>query len=164
MSKAEKGVLWSCLAAMVIMVLFTVSTSRDGKLYWEQLFGQVTRENKEFKLDVSESAFVKPDNVKITFLSVADDSRCSHVESPTKMLACDDLTAGQVGIWLGVEDKQRLMTEMYFVENYEGSKALAQLRWNDYLIKLARVDPYPVFDPGKKGVYTVTLVVVKENN
>ena len=161
---SRKGFLLAFMVlGLIFAVLATSRTGRGGQLYWQELFSHVVMSGEEFKLSIGHYAFVKPgSSVKVTFIGVLEDSRCAHVESPIKMLPCDDLTAGRVRVVLGVEDRQHLITEMHFEENYETGKSVSQLRWNDYLIKLLRVDPYPVVDQERKTPYKVTLSVTKE--
>lgn len=106
------------------------------------------------QLRINQTAIIKPENLRVKFLKVSEDSRC-----PSGVFCVQE---GQVTIVFNIlKEGQNLgdsirLTRRAFQEN------LAVKNWDGYSIKLIKVDPEPKANQTiKSSDYLVTIVVSK---
>ncbi len=108
--------------------------------------------NQSFQLNINQTAIVKPDNIKITFLNVTEDSRC-----PEGMFC---VWPGQVKALLRLETDQN--HEDVFNLTLNSNETHSQKTIAGYSVKLENVKPYPGSDKTiTDNGYVATLSIKK---
>ena len=110
-----------------------------------------------FKLMVNQNAYIKSENLLITFVGVPEDSRC-----PSDVVC---IWAGQTTIELRIEKPSKdiaFFTTLNITKGGEqnSSASFADYGGNNYTIKLLSVEPYPQTADTKRN-YEITLSVSK---
>jgi hypothetical protein len=105
---------------------------------------------QEFKLRVGEQVLIKETGLKISFQSVAEDSRCPK--------SVDCIWAGNGKVVVHVSGNRRKAADVELNTGLDPKEK----RFQGYDIKLVSLDPYPE-KPGKikSSDYVLTLVVNK---
>lgn len=105
---------------------------------------------QEFTLKVGQEVSIKEAGLKITFASVAEDSRCPK--------GVDCIWAGNGKIVVKISKGGSKPTELQLNTGIEPK----QLRFDEYDIKFIQLNPYPEHkSPIKPGSYAATLVISK---
>lgn len=108
------------------------------------------RLGQEFTLKVGEQVVIKEAGLKITFRTVAEDSRCPK--------GVDCIWAGNGKIYVRVVHGKRKPIELGL---NTGTEPMQQ-RFLEYDIKLVGLNPYPEKDVNiNRGDYVATLMVSK---
>jgi hypothetical protein len=112
--------------------------------------------NKNFALSVGQEVSTADGKLKIKFVSVAEDSRCP--KGVNCIWAGNARVILQIGKSKGAAGKLELNTHPREAGDGTGGS------YDQYLIKLVEVAPYPVAEQTiKPGSYTVTLNVSKKS-
>ncbi|KRT61332.1 MAG: hypothetical protein XU09_C0006G0255 [Thaumarchaeota archaeon CSP1-1] len=107
--------------------------------------------DSEFLLQVNQSAEIKSEDMKITFLNVTSDSRC-----PSDVTC---IWQGQAGIEL---DVQKGEVESTVSLSIGGDSSPEESIFNSYLIQLVDLSPYPISTKNiQPEDYTVTIKITK---
>jgi hypothetical protein len=107
--------------------------------------------DSEFVLQINQSAEIKSEELKITFLNVTSDSRC-----PSDVTC---IWQGQAGIEL---DVQKGEVESTISLSIGGDSSPEESIFNAYLIQLVDVSPYPVSTKNiQSDEYTATINITK---
>ena len=107
--------------------------------------------DSEFVLQIDQSAEIKSEDMKITFLNVTADSRC-----PSDVTC---IWQGQAGIEL---DVQKGEVESIVSLSIGGDSSPEESIFNSYLIQLVDLSPYPVSTKNiQSDEYTVTINITK---
>jgi hypothetical protein len=109
---------------------------------------------EEFRLGTGETAFIQPDNLKITFLNVTEGSRC-----PSDVVC---VWAGQAVAVLQISKEDRVFFPLANITVSGSGEGLsnANVDGKGYSLKITKLEPYPK-STEKTANYTVTLVVSK---
>lgn len=111
--------------------------------------------DKNFVLKVGQEALTGDGKLKIKFVSVAEDSRCP------KGVNC--IWAGNARVVLQVGKSNGKPVNLELNTNPREATNAAGGGFDQYLIKLVEVAPYPVADQTiRPGSYVVTLIVSKK--
>jgi len=115
---------------------------------------RVKKKNSRFQLTINQTISFESDNLRLTLLNVTEDSRCPAGVRCT--------WEGQVTVLIKVMKQDQNIGDIsltYRVGNHEDSAAKI---FDDYMLKLINVDPYPKRgDPIKSSDYRVTLIISK---
>jgi len=107
--------------------------------------------DSEFVLQVNQSAEIKSEDMKITFLNVTSDSRC-----PSDVTC---IWQGQAGIKLDVRKGE---VESTVSLSIGGDSSPEESIFNSYLIQLVDLSPYPISTKNiQPEEYTVTIKITK---
>ena len=107
--------------------------------------------NQEFEIKVGERVSIKEEGLKVSFASVAEDSRCPE--------GVQCIWAGNVKIVLRLSKTGRRAAAMRLNTNLEPT----QDDYRGYDVKLVSVNPHPKKDVRiKKKEYVATLIVSKK--
>src|SRR3989337_659694 len=107
--------------------------------------------DSEFLLQVNQSAEIKSEELKITFLNVTSDSRC-----PSDVTC---IWQGQAGIELDVQKGDESSTVSLAIG---GDSSPEESIFNSYLIQLVYLSPYPISTKNiQPEDYTVTIKITK---
>jgi len=107
--------------------------------------------DSEFLLQVNQSAEIKSEELKITFLNVTSDSRC-----PSDVTC---IWQGQAGIELDVQKGEEESTVSLSIG---GDSSPEESIFNSYLIQLVDLSPYPISTKNiQPEDYTVTIKITK---
>jgi len=107
--------------------------------------------DSEFALQVNQSAEIKSEDMKITFLNITSDSRC-----PSDVTC---IWQGQAGIEL---DVQKGEVESTVSLSIGGDSSPEESIFNSYLIQLVDLSPYPISTKNiQPEDYTATIKVTK---
>jgi len=110
-----------------------------------------TNLDSEFVLQVNQSAEIKSEDLKITFLNVTSDSRC-----PSDVTC---IWQGQAGIEL---DVQKGEVESTVSLSIGGDSSPEESIFNSYLIQLVDLSPYPISTKNiQPEDYTATIKITK---
>jgi hypothetical protein len=91
--------------------------------------------NAPFQLQIDQMAIIKSENIKIIFVNVTEDSRCpSDVEC---------VWEGQVTIVINILKNKQVQGE-FNLTSRAGINELAIKEFDEYVIELLVVDPYPI--------------------
>lgn len=134
---------------MSLLISFLMFFSMIG---WGELPRKVKRASlgQEFTLKVGQQISIKEAGLKISFASVAEDSRCP------KDVKC--IWAGNGKIVIKISKGGNKATELQLNTGLEPK----QLRFDEYDIKLVQLNPYPQSKSRiKPDSYAVTLMVSK---
>jgi len=109
--------------------------------------------DEQFQLTINQTAFIKSEDIKIKFLTVAGDSRC-----PSDVVC---IWAGQVEIIVNISKGCQNLGDFSLI-NSAGNKNLALKSFDGYSITLVKVDPYPKSTQKiELSDYIITLVVAR---
>ena len=108
---------------------------------------------KEFKLKIGEEVILPKESLRIKFVSVPEDSRCP--------LAVNCFWSGNAKTVLEYQKDANPPVSASLNTNLKPDK----LRYQNYLITLKKLEPYPV-EPGpiSQTEYTATILVKKITN
>src|SRR3989304_8015878 len=107
--------------------------------------------DSEFLLQINQSAEIKSEDMKITFLNVTSDSRC-----PSDVTC---IWQGQAGIEI---DVQKGEVESTVSLSIGGDSSPKESIFNAYLIQLVELSPYPISTKNMQPEdYTVTIKITK---
>ena len=107
--------------------------------------------DSEFALQVNQSAEIKSEDMKITFLNITSDSRC-----PSDVTC---IWQGQAGIEL---DVQKGEVESTVSLSIGGDSSPEESIFNSYLIQLVDLSPYPISTKNiQPEDYTATIKITK---
>jgi len=107
--------------------------------------------DSEFALQVNQSAEIKSEDMKITFLNITSDSRC-----PSDVTC---IWQGQAGIEL---DVQKGEVESIVSLSIGGDSSPEESIFNSYLIQLVDLSPYPISTKNiQPEDYTATIKITK---
>jgi hypothetical protein len=107
--------------------------------------------DSEFVLQINQSAEIKSEDIKITFLNVTSDSRC-----PSDVTC---IWQGQAGIEL---DVQKGEVESTVSLSIGGDSSPEESIFNSYLIQLVDLSPYPISTKNiQPEDYTATIKITK---
>ncbi|MGA9773619.1 MAG: hypothetical protein WBV94_31605 [Blastocatellia bacterium] len=107
---------------------------------------------QEFKIRYGQEVTVKGEGLKVKFVSVPDDSRCPE------NVTC--VWEGDAKIMTSV---RRASAEESQIELHTNGKFARSGRYQQYVITLVSLDPYPKTDANKKqSDYVATLQITKE--
>lgn len=110
--------------------------------------------NNPFKLNINQTAIIGPENLRITFLNVTEDSRCpSDVQC---------VWEGQAKVQINVlQDNKDIMT--FNLTKRAGHDESSVLNIDGYSITLEKIDPYPVSTKKiENSDYSIVLKVKKD--
>ena len=107
---------------------------------------------REFKIKYGQELTVKGQDLKVTFASLLDDSRC-----PVNATC---VWEGDAEILIGVRQAKREGSQIALHTNQKFSQAG---KYQQYVIRLVALDPYPRTDlEPQPSDYIATLLITKE--
>jgi hypothetical protein len=107
--------------------------------------------DREFKIKYGQELTVKGQDLKVTFASLLDDSRC-----PVNATC---VWEGDAEILIGVRQAKGEGSQIALHTNQKFSQAG---KYQQYVIRLVALDPYPRLDfEAKPGDYVATLLIKK---
>ena len=105
----------------------------------------------EFQLKVAETAFLESGSIKIRFVTVFHDSRC-----PSDVVC---IRAGEAKVTVKILKNDESLGDLLLISE-AGNEKLATVAFDNYSMRLAKVDPYPVSTQKiELSDYVITLVV-----
>lgn len=108
----------------------------------------------QFQLKVNQTAFLEIQGIRVKFLDVTEDSRC-----PSDVVC---IWAGQVTVLVNVLKDDQDMGNLSLTDQ-AGNEALNTKTFDNYSIKLVKVDPYPIStEKIELADYIATFVVAKK--
>lgn len=160
MEKPTKVRLKSYLATLVVVTLYLQSAFVSAPAGIAQDLTTTSDSNQitlayPFKLGVNQTAYLLPADLVFRFVNVTEDSRCpSDVQC---------IWAGQVSILIEYSRASTGQSLGNFTLTLMGSSSTEiSTTIEGYLVKLARVDPYPVStEQIQPSNYVATLIVLK---
>lgn len=129
----QKAIYRVLFILMILIVTVGVFYADQLDIYNTHSNPIYTSLNTSFKLNINQTAIVEPDNIKITFLNVTEDSRCPE---------------GTVCVWPG-QVKALFLLELdqshedVFNLTLNSNETQSQKTIAGYSVKLVNVDPYP---------------------
>ena len=106
-----------------------------------------------FQLEFNQTASIESENLKVRFLNVTEESRCSSD------VVC--VWEGQIIIVINIFKDNKNLGEFNLVSR-AAHEDLAIKDFGGYSVKLIKVEPYPkTISPIKTSDYTATLIVSK---
>jgi len=140
---------------IVMIILYSTSTTSDINNTQKDSLNQINASlNAPFQLKINQTAIIKSENIKLTFLNVTEDSRCPEGT------VC--VWAGQVKALLLLEVNQSSHELFNLTLNFNETQS--QKTRLGYTVKLLKVDPYPKSNITRNmGDYQATFSIMPAN-
>lgn len=108
-------------------------------------------DNVSFQLKINQVVYIKSENLKIKFLNITEDSRC-----PLNVICCWE---GQATAVVNVTKDNQDFGNLSLTSR-AGHEELSTKTFDEYSIKLLKVEPYPKHPEGIKiSDYIITLAI-----
>lgn len=140
------------ILSFILIFIISSGCSETKNTITEPETSQKYNLDTQIKLAINQNLLIESEGLKVKFLKVTEDSRC-----PSDVTC---IWAGQVGVLVNVSQNGKDLGDINLVLGPD--KELAEKKINGYLIRLVKVDPYPISTKKiEPSDYKITVIISK---